>query len=94
MSSRRTSTDASPEAQLADGRLRGRTRRLVLLVGEVAVSLRAELVARGAVITEVGTLADAFDALADAPFDVVLLNADTDGCGLDFLNAVKEGAVA
>lgn len=64
----------------------------MLIVGEVPGSLRAELVDRGAVIWEVDTLAEAFAALAADAYDVVLLNADTDGCGLDFVNALKEGA--
>lgn len=75
---------------MLDGKARGRTRREVLIIGETPKSLRKELAARGAVLTETATLTEAFAALAAHRFEVVLLNADTDGCGLDLVTALKE----
>ena len=91
MSGSRTRSDAGPEAQLIDGKSRGKSRREVLVIGEIPKSLHKELAARGAVITAAHTLTAAFVALSEHRFEVVLLNADTDGCGLDLVNAIKEG---
>lgn len=63
----------------------------MLVIGEIPKSLRKELSARGAALTETATLSEAFVVLAEHRFEVVLLNADTDGCGLDLVTALKEG---
>lgn len=82
---------AGPEAQLIDGKSRGRSRKELLVIGEIPRSLQKELAARGAVLTQVATLSAGFVALSEHRFEVVLLNADTDGCGLDLVTALKEG---
>ena len=82
------------DAELTDRRVRGGARREVLLVGELGAALRAELVERGAVLTVVEKIHDAFLLLASRDFDVVVVNPMTEGCGLDFVNAIKEGPVA
>ena len=91
MPPRRTERDGGPEAQLVDGKSRGKNRREVLVIGETPKSLRKELAARGAASTDAPTIGDAFVSLAEHRFDVVLLNADTEGCGLDLVIAIKEG---
>lgn len=93
MSPRRSGNDAGPEAQLIEGRGRRGSRREVLVIGEIPRSLRAELSARGALLTDATTLSAAFVTLAEQRFEVVVLNADTDGCGLDLVTALKESAV-
>jgi hypothetical protein len=86
-------TAVALDTELNDRRVRGGSRREVLLVGELGVGLRAELVARGAVLTEVDKLYGAFNLLAERPFDVVVVDPYTEDCGMDFVNAIKEGEV-
>ncbi len=90
---RRTSTDAAPETQSEDSGARRRVRREVLLVGELAKGVRTELAHRGARLTEVRELADAFSVLAVGDFHVVLLEPLVSGGATDFVNALKEGPV-
>ena len=94
MASRRLPRNAvALDTELNDRRVRGGTPREVLLVGELGIALRDQLSARGAVLTKVVTLHDGFEALAEHAFDVVVFNSYTENCGMDFVNAVKEGAV-
>jgi len=81
------------DLQQTDGRLRAARRRLVLVVGELGKAIRAELAERGAVLTLTESIHDAFVLLATRDFDVVVVNPLVEGCGLDFVNAVKERAV-
>lgn len=76
-----------------DRGVRAGSQREVLLVGELGVGLCAELADRGAVLTAVEKLYDAFALLAERAFDVVVVNPLTEGCGLDFVNAIKEREV-
>lgn len=61
------------------------------MVGELGVAIRDELSERGVVLTEVEKIHDAFLLLAGRAFDVVVVNPLTESCGLDFVNAIKEG---
>lgn len=80
------------DVALNNRRVRGGSKREVLLVGELGVRLRAQLTERGAVLSAVETLDDAFAQLAARPFDVVVVNPFTGNCGVDFVKAMKEGA--
>lgn len=90
MASRRSSTDVGLDAQLSDPRLRRRSPRKVLVVGEIGIGLRDDLRARGATLVESLVLDGIFDLLAAEPFDVILVNSLVEGGGLDFVNALKE----
>lgn len=83
--------DVAPDTQLTDPRLRAGRPREVLVVGEFPISLRNELVRRGARLTISDSFAAAFDTLAERAFDVVLVNPE--GVGADFVAVIKEGAV-
>lgn len=83
---------AAPEAQWGDQGLRARRKRLVLLVGEVPLSLRATLDQRGAQLVLAAGVSAAFEVLGAHTFDVVVVEPHTDACARDFINAIKEPA--
>lgn len=85
---------AAPEAQWGEQGLRSRRKRLVLLVGDVPLSLRATLDQRGAQLVLAAGVSDAFEQLAAQTFDVVVVEPHTDACARDFVNAIKEPADA
>ncbi|MBM4782819.1 MAG: hypothetical protein GQE15_34515 [Archangiaceae bacterium] len=85
---------AAPEAQWGEQGLRARRKRLVLLVGEVPLSLRSTLDQRGAQLVLAAGVSDAFELLAAHTFDVVVVEPHTDACARDFINALKEPADA
>lgn len=85
---------AAPEAQWGEQGLRSRRKRLVLLVGDVPLSLRATLDQRGAQLVLAAGLSEAFVQVAEHTFDVVVIEPYTDACARDFINAMKEAADA
>ncbi len=93
MPARRRSTEVGLDSQLSDPRLRARSPRKVLVVGEIAPSLRAELSDRGASLVEFPELMGVFELLARDAFDVIVVDPFVAGGGLDFVNALKEDAV-
>src|SRR6266576_1867848 len=79
------------DSQLTDRRVRGGAPREVVIIGEIASSLRVELAERGARLTGLNTLDDAFALLAGRNFDVVVVDPFVGGgCGRDFIDAIKE----
>lgn len=79
------------DVQVGDRRLHRGARREVLVVGELAVSMRDALNDRGAALTCVDSLSDAFVALAEHGFDVVVVNPFLP-YALDLVTAIKETA--
>ena len=60
------------------------------IIGEIASSVRVELAERGARLTGLDTLDDAFELLAGRHFDVVVVNPFIGGgCGRDFIDAIN-----
>ncbi len=94
MVSRRLSSDrVSVDAELKEKDSRLGRKREVLIIGELASPIRSELIRRGAVLTVVDRLFQAFEALAAKRYDVVVIDPDLDGRGRDLVAAVKEGDV-
>lgn len=81
------------DTQISDPRLRARSPRKVLVVGEIPPALRAELRARGATLIDSPELHGVFDLLAQEAFDVMVVDPLVAGGGLDFVNALKEDPV-
>lgn len=79
------------DAQIGERRVRGGRRRRVLLVGELPASLRTELSERGAILAERKDLHQAFLALAECTFDVVVVDTVSDSMANDLVTAIKEG---
>lgn len=93
----RRSRSVTTDAQLGDQRVRQRSSRHVVLIGDMPDNLVLALDRRGAALTAARDLSEAFVVLArcaepsaGSPVDVVVLEPECDGHAIDFLHALKE----
>lgn len=91
MASRRIPHDTvDTDTQTTDRRLKVGKPREVLLVGELAINTRTQLLQRGAVLTAAVDTHEAFEFLAERDFGAVVVNPFAPGEGLDLVTALKE----